>query len=103
MLLKHAWSRFNIILFHCDNQIKKYAYSGGCATIEEHRAKGANLDVDVPFTYLSFFLEDQDRLDTIRKEYGSGQMLSGSVDGHCSCTFSLRGCLKKSVRFSMII
>jgi tryptophanyl-tRNA synthetase len=30
-------------------KINKYAYSGGGATLEEHRANGANLDVDVPF------------------------------------------------------
>jgi tryptophanyl-tRNA synthetase len=30
-------------------KVNKYAFSGGGATVEEHRAKGANLDVDVPF------------------------------------------------------
>ena len=30
-------------------KINKYAYSGGGATIEEHKAHGANLEVDVPF------------------------------------------------------
>jgi len=31
------------------NKIKKYAFSGGGATLKEHRANGANLSVDVPF------------------------------------------------------
>ena len=31
------------------NKINKYAFSGGGATLEEHKANGANLDVDVPF------------------------------------------------------
>ncbi len=31
------------------NKINKYAYSGGGATVEEHRANGANLEVDVPY------------------------------------------------------
>lgn len=30
-------------------KINKYAYSGGGATIEDHKKYGANLDVDVPF------------------------------------------------------
>lgn len=31
------------------NKVNKYAFSGGGATIEEHKANGANLDVDVPY------------------------------------------------------
>lgn len=42
------------------NKINKYAFSGGGATLEEHRANGANLEVDVPYQYLKFFLEDDD-------------------------------------------
>ena len=49
------------------SQINKYAFSGGGATIEEHRAKGGNCDVDVSFQYLRFFLEDDDKLEQIRK------------------------------------
>ena len=30
-------------------KVNKYAFSGGGATVEEHKAKGADLDVDVPF------------------------------------------------------
>lgn len=41
-----------------EKKIKKFAFSGGGATLEEHREKGANLEVDVPFIYLGFFLED---------------------------------------------
>eukprot|EP00798_Chlamydomonas_sp_ICE-L_P031871 gene31871-7079_t len=62
-----------------DQQINKYAFSGGGATLEEHKANGANLDVDVPWKYLNFFLEDDARLETIGKEYGSGQMTTGTV------------------------
>ncbi|CAD7704142.1 unnamed protein product [Ostreobium quekettii] len=61
------------------SKISKYAYSGGRATVEEHRLKGADLDVDIPFKYLSFFLDDDEKLETIRQEYGSGRMLSGEV------------------------
>lgn len=30
-------------------KINKYAFSGGGATLEEHKEKGANLDIDVPY------------------------------------------------------
>ena len=65
------------------NQIKrkinKYAFSGGGATAEEHRANGANLAVDVPFQYLTFFLDDDARLEEIREAYGSGAMMTGEI------------------------
>lgn len=48
-------------------QINKYAFSGGGATVEEHKEKGGNCDVDVSFQYLTFFMEDDDRLEEIRK------------------------------------
>jgi tryptophanyl-tRNA synthetase len=38
-------------------KINSYAFSGGRETLEEHRAKGGNPDVDVPYQYLKFFLE----------------------------------------------
>lgn len=48
-------------------QINKYAFSGGGATVEEHKEKGGNCDVDVAFQYLTFFMEDDDRLEEIKK------------------------------------
>jgi tryptophanyl-tRNA synthetase len=38
-------------------KIKQYAFSGGQETLEEHRAKGGDPDVDVSYQYLRFFLE----------------------------------------------
>ena len=61
------------------DKINKYALSGGQPTVEAHREKGADLEVDVPFQYLQFFLEDDDRLEEIRKGYSSGAMLTGEV------------------------
>lgn len=61
------------------DKINKYAFSGGGATLEEHRAKGANLAVDVPWKYLNFFLEDDTKLTAIGEEYGSGRMLTGEI------------------------
>lgn len=48
-------------------QINKYAFSGGKDTVEEHREKGGNCDVDVSFQYLTFFLDDDEELEQIRK------------------------------------
>ena len=59
------------------NKINKYAFSGGGNTIEEHRANGANLDVDISYQWLRFFLEDDDELARVADEYGSGRMLTG--------------------------
>lgn len=33
-------------------KINKYAFSGGGATTEEHRLKGGNLEVDIPYQLL---------------------------------------------------
>lgn len=44
------------------NKVNKYAFSGGGATTEEHKANGANLDVDVPYQWLRFYLEDDEKL-----------------------------------------
>ena len=61
------------------SKINKYAKSGGGNTVEEHRANGADLDVDVPFQYLTFFLEDDDQLEEIRQKYSKGELLTGEV------------------------
>ena len=60
-------------------KINKYAKTGGGQTVEEHRANGCNLEVDVPYQYLTFFLEDDEKLEDIRVRYGSGELLSGEV------------------------
>mgnify|MGYP000255578927 CR=1 FL=1 len=61
--------------------VNKYAFSGGVATIEEHKANGANLDVDVPVQYLRFFLEDDERLADIMDKYGKGEMMTSEIKG----------------------
>ncbi|CAB3360568.1 Hypothetical predicted protein [Cloeon dipterum] len=60
-------------------KINKYAFSGGCATVEEHREKGGNCDVDISYQYLTFFLEDDEKLAQIKQEYSSGAMLTGEL------------------------
>ena len=61
------------------NKVNKYAFSGGGQTVEEHRAHGANLDVDVSWKWLNFFMEDDSKLEDIGKEYSSGRMLTGEI------------------------
>merc|ERR1719168_122183 len=59
------------------NKVNKYAFSGGGATVEEHKEKGGNCDVDISYQYLTFFLEDDDKLAQIKKDYTSGELLTG--------------------------
>merc|ERR1712190_144404 len=56
-----------------ETKITKYAFSGGRVTQEEQRKEGADLDVDVSYQWLRFFLDDEDELEKIGREYGSGQ------------------------------
>ncbi|GKE10441.1 tryptophan--tRNA ligase, cytoplasmic [Tanacetum coccineum] len=62
-------------------KVNRYAFSGGQESVERHRELGANLEVDIPFKYLSFFLDDDEELEHIREEYGSGRMLTGEIKG----------------------
>lgn len=48
------------------DKINKHAFSGGGATLKEHKENGANLEVDIPYHYLRFFLEDDEKLEYIR-------------------------------------
>lgn len=61
------------------NKINKYAFSGGRATIEEHREHGGNCEIDTSYQYLNYFLEDDTQLEEIRESYSSGEMLSGDL------------------------
>ncbi|RLL95641.1 hypothetical protein CFD26_105641 [Aspergillus turcosus] len=65
------------------NKINKYAFSGGQDTAELQRQLGANTKDDVPFQYLTFFLEDDEELERIRVAYEKGEMLTGEVKQKC--------------------
>ncbi|RFU25949.1 hypothetical protein B7463_g10381, partial [Scytalidium lignicola] len=66
------------------NKINKYAFSGGRETLEEHREKGGNPDIDVPYQYLKFFLESDEELEQIRQDYKSGKLLTGEIKKKCA-------------------
>jgi tryptophanyl-tRNA synthetase len=63
-----------------EKKIKRYAFSGGRDTLEEHRKLGGNPDIDVSFQYLRFFFEEDDtKLKKIYDDYKSGILLSGEL------------------------
>jgi len=61
------------------SKIMKYAFSGGQATIEEHRKKGGNPAVDIAYQWLTFFEEDDKKLLKIYNDYTSGKLLTGEL------------------------
>ncbi|XP_018560936.1 tryptophan--tRNA ligase, cytoplasmic [Anoplophora glabripennis] len=61
------------------NKINKHAFSGGQATVEDHRKLGGNCDIDISYQYLKFFLEDDEKLEQIRRDYTSGALLTGEL------------------------
>ncbi|MBR9676056.1 tryptophan--tRNA ligase [Candidatus Woesearchaeota archaeon] len=60
-------------------KVNKYAFSGGKATVEEHRKLGGDPDVDVSYQWLTFFEEDDKKIMKIRDDYKSGKLLSGEL------------------------
>lgn len=73
----------SILLTDTASQIKKkvnkHAFSGGKDSVEEHRKYGGDITVDIPYQYLTFFLEDDEKLQKIKEDYTSGKMLSGEI------------------------
>ena len=61
------------------SKINKHAFSGGQATVEEHRQLGGNCEVDISYQWLRFFLEDDEKLEQLRKGYTSGEILTGEL------------------------
>lgn len=60
-------------------KINKYAFSGGRETVEEHRKKGGNPDIDVSYQWLTFIEEDDKKLETIYNDYKNGDLLTGEL------------------------
>lgn len=76
-----------IFLTDTPNAIKKkinrFAFSGGQDTAEKQRELGGRTDVDVPYKYLTFFMEDDDELERIKTAYESGEMMTGEIKAIC--------------------
>ncbi|KAL1978497.1 hypothetical protein VTN31DRAFT_1356 [Thermomyces dupontii] len=76
-----------IFMTDTPNQIKKkinkYAFSGGRDTLEEQKKYGGNPDVDVAFQYLSFFDDDDEKVERIREQYIKGELMTGELKKIC--------------------
>ncbi|ELA46358.1 tryptophan-tRNA ligase [Vavraia culicis subsp. floridensis] len=76
-----------IFLDDSDEDIKKkirtYAHSGGRKTLQEHRALGGDLENDVSYQYLRFFMEDEDKLQSVADRYKKGEMTSTEMKDLC--------------------
>ncbi len=63
-----------------ERKIRKYAFSGGRDSTEEHRALGGNPEIDVSFQYLKFFFEQDDKkIEKIYNEYRTGKLLTSEL------------------------
>lgn len=60
-------------------KITHHAFSGGRDTAEEQRKYGANVDVDVSYQWLTYFLYDDKQLNDIRENYKTGRLLTKDV------------------------
>ena len=62
----------------------KSSFSGGQATVEEHRRLGGNPDIDVAYQYMMYFFEEDDSyLGEINSGYRSGSILAGEMKQLC--------------------
>jgi tryptophanyl-tRNA synthetase len=66
-----------------EKKIKKYAFSGGRDTIEDHRKHGGNPDVDVAFQYIFFFEPNGTKVQKIHDDYKKGKLLTGELKAIC--------------------
>lgn len=64
---------------HIRQTIHKYAFSGAPNTLEELERDGANLEIDVSYQYLRFFMDDDAKLAEVGARYGSGKMNSKEI------------------------
>ncbi|BCS24058.1 tryptophan--tRNA ligase WRS1 [Aspergillus puulaauensis] len=60
-------------------KINKYGFSGGQVSVEDHRRLGGNPDVDVSYIYLTYFEDDDSKLEEIYNSYKSGELLTGEL------------------------
>ena len=55
-----------------EQKIKSHAFSGGQDSAAKQKELGADLEVDVAYQWLRFFLEDDGELARIGQDYSSG-------------------------------
>lgn len=59
--------------------INSHAFSGGGDTLEEHKLYGGNIAVDIPYQYLTYFMDSDDELKSVAELYTSGNMTSRQI------------------------
>lgn len=74
----------NNAIFLSDNKktiIKKInkAFSGGRETLEEHRKKGGNPDIDMAYRYLDYYFLTDKESKKVSEDYRAGKILSGEM------------------------
>ncbi|MAG18062.1 MAG: tryptophan--tRNA ligase [Candidatus Diapherotrites archaeon] len=55
------------------------AFSGGAPTLEEHRKKGGNLEIDLVYEMLKFHYPNTKELEKIGKEFSSGSLMASEL------------------------
>jgi len=60
-------------------KVNNKAFSGGQQLAEDQRKYGADIDADIPYRWLFFFLDDDAELQQIHDDYKSGKMMSGEI------------------------
>lgn len=66
-------------------KIQTYAFSGGQTSLEEHREKGGDPDVDVAYQLLYYFFEEDDEtVEELAAEYRSGELLTGELKNYAA-------------------
>jgi len=81
---KMSTSKPNSAIFLSDSEkaIRKKinkAFSGGQKTVEEHKKKGGNPDVDVSYIYLKSLFLDKKKAKKLYDDYKKGEILSGEM------------------------
>ena len=51
--------------------------------MELHKEHGGKPEEDIPFQYLSFFLDDDEEISRIEKEYRAGTLSTGDLKKRC--------------------
>jgi tryptophanyl-tRNA synthetase len=63
-----------------ENKIKKYAFTGGRPTLEEHRRLGGIPEICVVYNWLEvIFEEDDNKIKEIYRDYKAGKITSGEI------------------------
>jgi tryptophanyl-tRNA synthetase len=63
------------------SKINEFAFSGGGETKEEQEKNGADIEIDVAYQWLTFFLEDDAELKQLGEDYAAGRVMTSHVKG----------------------